>query len=48
MFKKAINIYEIKPPVPFLPPLNKDKFIYSLVLDLYEILVYSIKEKGKT
>ena len=47
MFKKAITIYEIKPPVPFLLPLNKNKFIYSLVLYLDKTLIYSITEKGK-
>ena len=34
MFKQVINKNEIKPPVPFLLPLNKDKFIYS-----YKILL---------
>ena len=48
MFKQAMSTYEIKPPIPFLPPLNKDKYTYSLVLDLDETLVHSIAETGKT
>ena len=38
----------LKPKSPFLPPIDKSKYTYSLVLDLDETLVHSIEETGNT
>ena len=40
--------FSLKPKSPFLPPIDKSKYTYSLVLDLDETLVHSIEETGNT
>ena len=42
-----IILEKIKIKEPFLPPLDTDKFVYTLVLDLDETLVHYIEEKDR-
>lgn len=48
MISQAMKTYSIQPPVPYLPPIDKKTYRYSLVLDLDETLVHSIAETGKS
>lgn len=48
MISQAMKTYSIQPPVPYLPPIDKKVYRYSLVLDLDETLVHSIAETGKS
>jgi CTD small phosphatase-like protein 2 len=44
-FKIILEKHKIK--IPFLPPMDKNKFKYTLVLDLDETLVHYIEEKDR-
>ncbi len=45
IFKNQITENEIK--VPYLPPINKNKYKYTLVVDLDETLVHYVEEEDK-
>ncbi len=45
LFKNQITENEIK--VPYLPPINKNKYKYTLVVDLDETLVHYVEEEDK-
>ena len=45
LFKSQITENEIK--VPYLPPINKNKYKYTLVVDLDETLVHYVEEEDK-
>ena len=45
LFKNQITANEIK--VPYLPPINNNKYKYTLVVDLDETLVHYVEEEDK-
>ena len=45
LFKNQITENEIK--VPYLPPINNNKYKYTLVVDLDETLVHYVEEEDK-
>ena len=44
-FKAILEKNKVKPP--FLPPLDKNKYLYTLVVDLDETLVHYIEEENR-